>query len=143
MLVKQISVFVENKFGRLADIIGILGDCQIDISALSIADTTDFGILRMIVNDPEKAEKVLRDAGITVKTTEVLALSVKDEPGGLASVLKQFKANHITIEYMYAFIGKSDEGALVVIRVDKPEQAIQTLNASSVHVVDAADIYRL
>lgn len=143
MLVKQISVFVENKFGRLAEIIGILGKNNIDISALSIADTTDFGILRLIVNDPAKAEAVLREEGVTVKTTEVIAIGVQDTPGGLAAALEKLKENNISIEYMYAFIGKSEKGALVIVRVDKPEQAIKTLENTGVHVVDAEDVYRL
>lgn len=143
MLVKQISIFVENKFGRLAEIIGILGKNNIDISALSIADTTDFGILRLIVNDPVKAEKVLRDAQVTVKTTEVIAIGVQDTPGGLATALEKLKENDISIEYMYAFIGKSEKGALVIVRVDKPEQAIKTLENTDVHVVSAEDVYRL
>ncbi len=143
MLVKQISVFVENKFGRLADIIGILGENDIDISALSIADTTDFGILRLIVNDPVKAEKVLKDNNLAVKTTDVIALAIEDKPGGLAKVLAELKKDDISIEYMYAFIGKTSNAALVVVRVDKPDEAIKILEDTNVNVVDAKDIYRL
>lgn len=143
MLVKQISVFVENQHGRLAEIIGILGKNGIDISALSIADTTDFGILRLIVNDPPKAEAVLRDNGMVVKTTEVIALAVEDTPGGLAKALEIISGAGLTIEYMYAFIGKSDVGALVIIRVDQPEEAVGLLEKSGISIVDAKDVYRL
>ncbi len=143
MLVKQISVFVENKSGRLAEIIGILGKNGIDISALSIADTTDFGILRLIVNDPPKAEKVLKENGMVVKTTEVIAMAVEDQPGGLAKALDIISGAGLTIEYMYAFIGKSDVGALVIVRVDKPEEAVKLMEESGVNIIDAKDVYRL
>lgn len=143
MLIKQISVFVENKFGRLAEIIGILGKAGIDISALSIADTTDFGILRLIVNDPVKAEKVLKDEGFAVKTTDVIALAVEDKPGGLAKVLEELTKDNISIEYMYAFIGKTENSALVVVRADKPDEAVKVLEATNVNVISAKDIYRL
>lgn len=143
MLIKQISVFVENKFGRLAEIIGILGKAGIDISALSIADTTDFGILRLIVNDPVKAEKVLKDEGFAVKTTDVIALAVEDKPGGLAKVLEELTKDNISIEYMYAFIGKTENLALVVVRADKPDEAVKVLESTNVNVIGAKDIYRL
>lgn len=143
MLVKQISVFVENKSGRLAEIIGILGKNGIDISALSIADTTDFGILRLIVNDPPKAEAVLKENGMVVKTTEVIAMAVEDKPGGLASALDIISGAGLTIEYMYAFIGKSDVGALVIVRVDKPETAVKLMEESGINIIDAKDVYRL
>ncbi|HIU48266.1 MAG TPA: ACT domain-containing protein [Candidatus Avimonoglobus intestinipullorum] len=143
MLVKQISVFVENKSGRLAEIIGILGANGIDISALSIADTTDFGILRLIVNDPPLAEKVLKDNGMVVKATDVIAIAVEDKPGGLAKALKLISDARIEIEYMYAFIGKSDNGALVIVRVNKPDEAVDILENSGISIIDAKDVYRL
>lgn len=143
MLVKQISVFVENKSGRLAEIIGILGANGIDISALSIADTTDFGILRLIVNDPPLAEKVLKDNGMVVKVTDVIAIAVEDKPGGLAKALKLISDARIEIEYMYAFIGKSDNGALVIVRVNKPDEAVDILENSGISIIDAKDVYRL
>lgn len=93
MDVKQISVFLENKSGRLAEVTKILGENNIDISALSIADTTDFGILRLIVNDPDKAEKVLKENGFTVSSTNVIAIGVEDKPGGLSKALEILDAN--------------------------------------------------
>lgn len=143
MLVKQLSVFVENKAGRLAEIIGILGQNNIDISALSIADTTDFGILRLIVNDPAKAETVLKENGAVVKTTDVIAMAVADQPGGLAKALDILSGAGLVIEYMYAFIGKSDAGAMVIVRVDQPEEAVKLMEKSGIHVMDAKDVYRL
>jgi len=140
MLVKQISVFVENKFGRLADIIKILGDNDIDISALSIADTTDFGILRVIVSDPAKAEEVLKENGLAVKTTDVLAVAVEDKPGGLAEILALLKKNDIGIEYMYAFMGSGGtRSGWLVIRVDKTDEAIKVLDAAMVNVLNAKE----
>ena len=120
-LIKQISVFVENKSGRLSDILNVIGKNGIDISALSIADTTDFGIVRMIVNDPDKAAEILKSNNLVVKVTDVIALAVADKPGGLAGEIEKLKNSGISIEYMYAFIGKSDKGALVIVRVENPE----------------------
>lgn len=143
MYVKQISVFVENKFGHLEEIIGLLGKNGIDISALSLADTTDFGILRMIVSDTEKALTVLKEAGTIVKVTEVIAIAVKDAAGGLAKALHCLKEAGISIEYLYAFIGKSDLGALVVMRTEAPEEAIKTLRENNIMVLMAEQAYRL
>lgn len=143
MIIKQISVFIENKSGRLADIVGIIGKHNIDISAMSIADTSDFGILRLIVNDPEKAERVLKEEGVTVKATDVIAFAVEDRPGGLANTLRQLTDNGVSIEYMYAFVGKSDKGAIVVIRVDKPDDAVKTLSDTAVNMVEAKEVYRM
>lgn len=143
MLVKQISVFVENKFGKLADIIDLLGSNDIDISALSIADTTDFGILRAIVSDPVRAEEVLKENGIAVKTTDVLAVAVEDRPGGLAEILLQLKKNDIGIEYMYAFMGSGGEhSGWLVIRVDKTEEAVKILEDAMVKVLNAKNLHR-
>ena len=126
-LIKQISVFVENKSGRLSDILNVIGKNGIDISALSIADTTDFGIVRMIVNDPDKAAEILKSNNLVVKVTDVIALAVADKPGGLAGEIEKLKNAGISIEYMYAFIGKSDKGALVIVRVENPEKALEVL----------------
>lgn len=141
--IKQLSVFVENKSGRLSDILTTVGNANIDISALSIADTTDFGIVRMIVNDPEQAASVLRENGFVVKVTDVIALAVADIPGGLAKEVEKLKNAGISIEYMYAFIGKSDKGALVIVRVEDPEKAIEVLKGESVTLVSPEEVYRL
>ncbi len=143
MKVKQISVFVENKKGRLAEITKTLAENDIDISALSIADTTDFGILRLIVNKPDVAEKVLKEKGFAVKCTEVIAIAVNDEPGGLAVALDKLDIESIGIEYMYAFIGKTISGALVVLRVDDPEKAVKVLSDSGIRVLSNDEVYSL
>ena len=109
MKVEQISIFLENKAGRLAEVTRILGKGGINIRALSLADTSDFGILRLIVNDHEKAKQILKDNGFTVGRTEVIAVEVEDRPGGLNSILEiLFKAN-INVEYMYAFVQQSGQ----------------------------------
>lgn len=135
MRVKQISVFLENKSGRLADVTRTLAQNQINIKALSIADTTDFGILRLIVNKPEQAEKVLSDNGFTVSATDVVAIAVSDVPGGLSTALEVLEKDGIGIEYMYAFVGKQEEEALVILRVENHAKAIQLLQANHVKVL--------
>jgi len=143
MPVKQISIFLENKSGRLAEVTKILGSNNIDISALSIADTTNFGILRLIVNRPEEAETILKENGFTVRCTDVIAIGVKDEPGGLSVALDILDKNSIEIEYMYAFVGKKDEEALVILRVEDPDKAINALTGNGVKVLTADDVYKL
>ena len=143
MNVKQISVFVENKKGRLAEITKALGENDIDISALSIADTTDFGILRLIVNKPDLAAKILKDKGLAVKATEVIAISVADKPGGLAAALEKLDAEHMSIEYMYAFVGKRTSEALVIIRVEEPDKAVSVLEKNGIKVITNDEVYSL
>ncbi len=143
MLVKQISVFLENKSGRLYEVTKLLGSEGIDISALSIADTTDFGILRLIVSDPLKAEKSLKDNGLTVSITDVIAIAVPDKPGGLASALEILENESIGIEYMYAFVGKATDEAMVILRVEEPEKAVNTLGKSGIKVMSSQSVYEL
>ena len=137
MLIKQVSVFIENKVGNLEEVIDAIAENDIDIYALSLADTTDFGILRMIVSDPDKAKAVLKAKGLIVKRTEVIAVTVEDKPGGLTKTLDKMRDNEINIEYMYAFIGKNEKGATVVMKVDKPDEAVKILS-----VIDATELYR-
>ena len=143
MFVKQISVFLENKSGRLADVTRTLGENDIDISALSIADTTDFGILRLIVNKPEKAEEILKEHGFTVSGTSVIAIGVQDKPGGLAVALKVLDEEKIGIEYMYAFVSKTADEALVILRLDDPEKATAVLKEKGISVLSASQVYKL
>lgn len=143
MLVKQISVFLENKSGRLAEVTKTLAESNIDISALSIADTTDFGILRLIVNDPEKAEGILSENGFTVSSTSVIAVGVPDEPGGLAAALDVLDKESIEIEYLYAFVGKEDKAALVIFRVEDPDKAIKVLQDNGIKVLTSEEVYNL
>ncbi|MGN1128150.1 MAG: ACT domain-containing protein [Candidatus Flemingiibacterium sp.] len=130
MIIKQISIFVENKPGRLAEITEIIAKNNINIRALCVADTTHFGILRIIVDNPEEVERILKDAGLTVSITSVITACIHDKPGGLASVLKLFADNGIQIEYMYAFIAKSDNEAYVVMRIEDEDTAAKLLHAN-------------
>lgn len=143
MLVKQISVFLENKSGRLAEVTRIFGSNDINISALSIADTTDFGILRLIVNNPEKAENILKENGFTVSNTSVIAIAVADKPGGLAAALDMLDAEAISIEYMYAFVGKTTNEALVILKVNDPVRAIESLTRKNIRVLSSTAVYEL
>jgi len=143
MRVKQISIFLENKSGRLADVTHALGNSDINIRALSIADTSDFGILRLIVNDPTKALSILKDEGFTVSQTDVIAVEVSDSPGGLAAALDALKTENINIEYMYAFIEKSSNDALVVFRVEEITRAISLLENEGFNLLSANKVYEL
>ncbi|MBQ8508742.1 MAG: ACT domain-containing protein [Clostridia bacterium] len=118
MIIKQISIFIDNKPGRLAEITDIIAANNINIQALSVADTAHFGVLRIIVDNPLDVEQVLRKAGLTVSVTSVITASIKDRPGGLAEVLKLLSAHDIQIEYMYAFIAKHENEAYVVMRIE-------------------------
>jgi hypothetical protein len=143
MKVEQISVFLENKSGRLAEVAEVLAGADVNIRALSLADTTDFGILRLIVNDTEKAKKVLRDTGFTVGKTEVLAVEVSDRPGGLAKILNVMKDNGINVEYMYAFVQKSGGNAIIIFRFDELDKAIETLQKAGIRILKGEDVYAL
>jgi hypothetical protein len=142
-MVKQISVFVENKTGRLAEVTQLLGENNIDISALCIADTTDFGILRLILNKPDEAEKILTDNGFTVSSTDVIAIAIPDTPGSLSKALKTLDSSSIGIEYMYAFVGKTTDEALVILRTENPETATEILETSFIRVLHDDEVYSL
>ena len=135
-MLKQLSVFVENKFGRLAAITDILEKNNIDISALSLADTSDFGILRLIVDKPEEAKNALRAEGITVKSNHVIAAAMDDKPGGLAYLLRLLTDANISIEYMYAFMGKEEDKAFTVIRADNNEKAAAVFTSNGVKMLE-------
>ncbi len=143
MLIKQLSVFIENKPGRLEAIINVLGKNQIDISALSLADTSEYGILRLIVNNPEVAASILRETGVIVKITEVLAIAMDDTPGGLSRILEVFLENQINVDYMYAFVGKLTGKALMVVKVSDAKKAEEALNKNGISIADAKEIYRI
>ena len=142
-MIKQISVFVENKKGRLAKITNVLGDAGIDLIALSIADTTNFGIMRCIVTDPEKAKTVLKQNGFTASTTDVIVAEVTDKPGGLAKVLEVLDEAGISVEYLYSFVRTPNENALILFRVEDIETAMSALKKAEVKLLDAKDIFEI
>jgi len=143
MYVKQISVFIENTAGRLADFTKALAESDIDLVSLSIADTTHFGILRGIVADYDKACKALTEKGYTVKLTDVLAVCVPDRPGGLAEILAKLAQKNIALEYLYSFVRNSGKNALIIIRVDKPEEAVKALEEAGVKMLSQDDVRAL
>ncbi|MGE5239986.1 MAG: ACT domain-containing protein [Chloroflexota bacterium] len=143
MKVEQISAFIENKSGRLAEVAGILAEAGINIRALALAETSDFGILRLIVNDTEKARQALKDAGFTVSKTEVVAVEVPDRPGGLAIILNTIRDAGINVEYMYAFVEKSGENAIVIFRFDEIGKAVATLREAGIRILTGEEIYSL
>ena len=140
MLIKQMSVFVENTTGRLADLTKILADNDIDIKASTIADTVDFGILRCIVPDPEAATKILKAAGFTASITEVVAVSIEDRPGGLHKVLKVLADNDIGVDYIYSTIRAKDDRAVIMIKVEEPAKAIEILKANNIRLLDTVEL---
>lgn len=142
-MAKQLSVFLENKAGRLAMVTRVLGEAGINIRALSIADTSDFGILRIIVNDPPKAYAILKDAGFTVSETEVIGVRVKDIPGGLAAVLEKMSDANLNIEYMYAFLGTSETDALVIFKIEDNKKARIAFKESGIQVIEEQELYQL
>ncbi len=143
MKVEQISIFLENKSGRLAEVTDILAKKGINIRALSLADTADFGILRLIVNTTEKATEVLKENGFTVGKTEVVAIEVPDRPGGLAGILGALQGEGINVEYMYAFVQKSGQNAIIIFRFDDIEKAIRVLQKAGVKILRGEEVHAL
>lgn len=143
MKILQISIFIENQSGRLYEIANLLGENNINIRALSLADTSDFGILRLIVNEPERAYKILKENDFTVGRTEVIAVEVPDKPGGLAGILKVLRDNNVNVEYMYAFVERSGDCAIMIFRFDETDKAIEVLSKNGVNTVKGTKIYGL
>jgi hypothetical protein len=142
-MVKQLSVFLENTKGRLSQMTRVLCNAEIDLLALSIADTTNFGILRAIVSDDDKAVQVLKEAGYTVNLNEVLAVAVPDHPGGLSDVLDILIKYEVSVEYLYSFVRKPKENALIIFKVDDLTVAIKALNENKVSLLSRDDLLRL
>ncbi|MBT7260298.1 MAG: ACT domain-containing protein [Desulfobacula sp.] len=143
MFVEQISIFIENKEGRLAEVTGILRDANVNIRALSLADTTDFGVFRLIVNDNDKAEKALKKEGFKVGKTQVLAVEVMDEPGGLNEILDPFLENEINLEYMYAFANPKGKNAIMIFRFDDLDRALKILSEKNIKVFTRQELSNL
>ena len=142
MKINQLSVLLENKPGSLKSICRLLADNQIDISTLSVADTRDFGILRLIVKDWEKATRVLTDAGFGVTVTGVVAVEVEDRPGGMCQILDTLDRYSINVEYLYAFVSPVKGKAVVILRFDAPDVAVERLSADqAVKFVGPEDIF--
>ncbi len=136
MEVAQISIFLENRSGGLADVIDVLAKNEIDIKALALADMADFGILRLIVDDPDRTRGVLKEAGFTVDKTRVVAVEVPDRPGGLRDTLNALRRSGINVEYMYSAARRSGERAIVIFRFDELGRALDALRGAGITVLD-------
>jgi hypothetical protein len=136
MRITQISIFLENRKGRLYEVCNLLGTNNINIMALTIAETENFGVLRIVVNKPEDAIKLLKENGFAANLTDVVIVEVEDKPGGLAKVLKTLNDNNINIEYMHALLGKQSDKSFMVFRFDNPDQAIKVLLENKINIID-------
>lgn len=143
MTATQISVFLENKSGRLAEVTRTLAQAQVNIRALSLAETIDYGVLRLIVDQPRSAREALAQAGFTVTETQVIAVEVPDRPGGLAELVELLTRQGLNVEYCYAFVSKRGDNAVVILRVDQAEQAIQVLGEGGARVLGAEEVSRI
>jgi hypothetical protein len=143
MKITQLSVFLENRKGRLYEVCSMLGAAGINIRALTIAETETFGVLRIIVDKPDKALELFHKNNVTANRTEVVAVEVEDHPGGLANILKSLSEHNVNVEYMYGFIEKFTDKALLVFRFDDPEKAGKVLVSHGINVVASKDIQAL
>lgn len=143
MAIKQLTVFVENKQGTVVTLTDTLSKNNINIRALSIAETQDFGILRLIVNDEKSAEKILAEEGYLIKITDVVGVKIGDEPGKLTEALKVLNENEINMEYLYAFMARTEKHAYVVVRVEDNDMAEKVLEVAGFHIITETDICKL
>lgn len=143
MKLKQISIFLENKKGRLWKALSILKDAGINIRALSIADTSEFGILRLIVPNPDKAKSALEEENFVVKINDVIAVEVHDEPGGLEEILLNLNNDDINVEYIYAFVEKKGKKAIVVLRTEDIDAGIKALESKGITILSSDEVYEL
>jgi len=137
MKIKQISIFLENTAGRIADVTRILKNGEVNLRAIMIADTADFGILRIITDDSDKALKVLKDAKFTTRTSDVLAVSIKDTVGALHDVLSLFEKNTINIEYLYASLEKTGDRAVIILKVEDAEKGMKVITDNGLNTIDS------
>lgn len=143
MRAEQISVFLENRTGRLAEVSAVLAKAQINIRALSLADTSDFGVLRLIVDNNEKAKEALKNAGFTVGKTNVVAVEVEDRPGGLHKILNLLFQSGINVEYMYAFVQQSGSNAVMIFRFDQTDKALNVLTENQIKIIEGKTLYTM
>lgn len=143
MVVKQISVFIENKEGRIKKAVNVISKEEINIRALSLADNTKYGILRLIVSDNKKAKEVLKSEHFIVKETDVLVVRVKDEPNGLNSTLEILENANINVEYLYAFVSSKTDEAIVVIKIEDYESGVKALTEGNANILSEDDISKL
>lgn len=143
MKVNQLSIFLENRAGRLAEVTRLLSEAKVNIRALSLADTSDFGILRLIVSDFDKAKTKLKENGFTVGRTSVVAAEVSDDPGGLHNILEMLQNAGINVEYMYAFVQQSGNSAVLIFRFDRTDQGIELLQKNGINIIPNDKLYSM
>ena len=143
MQVEQISVFLENKSGRLSEVTAILAESKVNIRALALADTSDFGVLRLIVDDTEKALQTIKNHGFTVSKTSVVAVEVADRPGGLNDILMMLHDAGLNVEYMYAFVRLSGDHAVMIFRIEQDQKAVELLESKGVNVIEGQRLYTM
>lgn len=141
MIIKQLSVFLENKSGRLTEVTEILAENNINISALSIAESSEYGVLRLIVDDPEKTISVLKKANLSVKTTDVIAIMTPDTPGALHNAIKYLSDENINVIYMYGYSKESK--ASIIMKVSNPEKAVEILKNKEIELISASEFYKI
>lgn len=143
-MVKQLSVFMENKVGRLSEVTGIIAEKNINIRAMAIADTTNFGILRLIVDNPEEAKKTLTDSGLTVKVTQVVAVEIQDKPGALTEMLQILSREQIGIEYLYASLNpRNSSGAVILLKAEDSGKAEDAFAKRGIRVMEEEMVYKI
>jgi len=140
MSAQQLSIFLENQSGRLAEVMAVLAKAQVNIRALSLADTSEFGVLRLLADKPLEAKAALREQGFQAQITEVSAVEVPDQPGALSRVLNAFHAAGVDVEYMYAFVGRPRQGAVMIFRLSDPDKAAQALTQDLGRLLSASDL---
>lgn len=140
MTINQISVFLENKSGRLADVTKVLADGEINLRAMTIADTADFGILRLVVNNPDKAARILEENGFTIRITKVLGIEIDDKPGGLHKIMELFKENGLNIEYLYASLENKNQKAVVIFKVEDVKLGIKIIENNSLVAISGNEL---
>ncbi len=140
MTINQISVFLENKSGRLADVTRVLAEGDINLRAMTIADTADFGILRVVVNNPDKAARILEENGFTIRITKVLGIEIDDKPGGLHKIMELFKENGLNIEYLYASLENKNKKAVVIFKVEDVNLGLRIIESNSLVAISGNDL---
>ncbi len=143
MKIPQISIFIENRVGRLANIATTLGEIGVNIRAMSLADTSEFGILRLIVDKTEEAVEVLKTYGYAVRVSPVMAVEIPDRPGGLGELLSTLQAASLNVEYMYAFVQKNSDTAVMILRIEDIDRALSTITDHHYPMITAEQLYRL
>ena len=143
MKIKQLSIFLQNRMGSLSKPLEVLSDADVNIRAMCMADTSEFGILRLVVDDPEKGKNALEENNFLVKITDIIGVEMNDNPGGLTSVLKVIRDNEIDLEYLYAFTHEKEGKAILLLHADKLDELISALDKNGTVIVPAEEVYNL